>query len=399
MAEEISRAGSGTTQNNTDVLVAAPTPLGFTDLEWLALFPSFPQIPRSLAKSQPPPADQASDLRKKDTMTADRILKSFERWPLLYWFMRIAFTVVNHVTRRDLVTVAAMLSAVPILASAFMFDNGRFGRVNLIVGTVAVLENLASCVATFVGIRMIAIKRGRGALDGVAWGGVVRWLDLVDEEGKVEVSIAGFEEEGTPVERRVEKKGEENSTRTRLISHDAEDSIAGLCPCPLPSCSGTLPRQIAVNGALSNLITLPVQLMLWLGFLWTPLFTFAGSFWTSPFALAGVLFWGSYLLYQLLAEVSRFLNVNGGHLSLSLRLHRRAVAMSLESFLERAESTLKSGVVAAQTNDNEMHVSLHRILARTWANRMSQNAIYRTIMTWNLLSTSLIDTVLFTVSP
>jgi hypothetical protein len=44
-----------------------------------------------------------------------------------------------------------------------------------------------------------------------------------------------------------------------------------------------------------------------------------------------------------------------------------------------------------------MHVTLHRILARTWANRMSQNAIYRTLLIWLLVSMSLIDTILFTV--
>jgi hypothetical protein len=71
--------------------VAPPRPLVFTELEWLALFPSFSQLPRPLYEKFPIPEDPAADLRKKEPITKDRIIEPLSKWPALQFASKLAF--------------------------------------------------------------------------------------------------------------------------------------------------------------------------------------------------------------------------------------------------------------------------------------------------------------------
>ena len=64
----------------------------------------------------------------------------------------------------------------------------------------------------------------------------------------------------------------------RLIAHEATDE---LCPCPLPSCSGTLPQQAAVRYLISSTFIFSIMVGSHFLALWTSLVTFSRSMWAT----------------------------------------------------------------------------------------------------------------------
>ena len=147
-------------------------------LSILATAPSF-----SLKKSIPP-RDPADDLRKKDPMTLAKLFKSLERWPSLYWYTKIAFSVTLLTTRRDLIALSWLISAILIVAAGVVQDDGRFERSSVIVGSVGTLVHFSAVFVVFLLNRLMAIRRGVGpSLNGIPLSNLVRWLDLVEGEG------------------------------------------------------------------------------------------------------------------------------------------------------------------------------------------------------------------------
>jgi len=101
------------------------------------------------------------------------------------------------------------------------------------------------------------------------------------------------------------------------------------------------------------------------------------------------------IVYLLFMELNRFLGVNGALLGLAKRLHRRAVSLSVQSFLELAEFALEHGFLPPS---NDLHITLHRVLAQIFQNRMNNTAIYRTVMFATALSMFFINATLFSTT-
>lgn len=364
--EEVNRAASEAITMNT--MEGPPAPVTFTEREWLALFPSFPNVPRSLS-GEAPPTDPAAELRKKEPMTKERMLKAVEPWPAIraaalpgFYLLR-PLTVTTYMVA---ITALRLLLLIPITIAMFHFeqDMALFGSTQLVGGTVGIFV-VAVWLFLFYLVFLLWEKRNLASIDnplGHNWSVLVQWLELVKEaEGD-----AGRQDELKP----------DPTARSGLLDHSDTDCDNGLCPCPLTTCAGSLPARSAWAAFLWSVAISCATVVFFYGCIITPsLTTFATPFWATWWtALAGVLYIITIAAFSLVAELHRIHMGNTGVLDLTLRLHRRAVSLALRQALEQARFGLMSGTLP---EPDSLHIELHRMLAYTWSNRMSVQGAFR----------------------
>jgi len=284
-----------------------------------------------------------------------------------------AFPVTSSVVSRETLNLPMLALMIPILAASFFLNTeGRFGYSQLVVGSVGTLmDQICICFIFFLN-RMIATRRGmKPSLESHTFSGLVRWLDLADETTASDIAIANGCGTQADDKARLSRRG-------TLLAHDPVDSASGVCPCPLASCAGNLPNFAFWIAMLRSFVMIPIQLYAYLATVLTPLVTFGGSFWRVWWmSICGSLCLLADLLTVLSSESHRLFTVNPGFLSLSSRLHYRAVALSLRSFLDRAAYSLQHRVLLQ--NAEELHCTLHSVLSQVFQNRMDQQGIYRKV--------------------
>jgi len=192
-------------------------------------------------------------------MTVAKILAAFEPWPALRRSTRMAFAVTGWTSRMDVISLNRLIWIIPVLASSFLFSPliERFGTTHVVVGTTGILLNYVAVILLFCTTRIVrkdtdsvAQFEGPGlrrSLDGHPMSGLVRYLEFVTVERNLEIATQERAESATGVPSdggnelgdKVETKG-----RRRLLYHNAADSAAGLCPCPLPTCAGNIPAHV-----------------------------------------------------------------------------------------------------------------------------------------------------------
>ncbi|KAI9005552.1 hypothetical protein DFJ74DRAFT_691225 [Hyaloraphidium curvatum] len=199
--------------------------------------------------------------------------------------------------------------------------------------------------------------------DRTAFGVLCRWRQLV-EETEAATKDLKLEEAGAV-------RGE---TPSPLIQHDPGDA---LCPCPSDCCGGGLFLRGDATERLMSTVLLPLPLICVFFFaLWTPLVTLAGRFWGSWGAVGAA---GCILMVLvrlgLFAPIRNLVSHTVSSASLSRRLYRRALAMSLRSFLQRYRARLAPGPGGASDDPgaaefmckppaSELHVSLCQLWIR-----------------------------------
>jgi hypothetical protein len=246
----------------------------------------------------------------------------------------------------------------------------------------------------YVVFRAIDRKRGRvrgflPSLEAHSLSGVIRWLELYAAEDEKGIEVA------VPDSGISETDALKKSRCKRLLEHSSVDAKAGLCPCPLPACSGNLPVRLVYVSLLLTLISTPCQVLSLWGAIYTPTATFSIPLWESPWAVTGAAYLIMALVYLTCVELNRFMVYNAVTLKLALKLHRRAVKLSLSSFLGYAAVALKDNV-DMPSNAADLHVTLHTVLSAVWQARMDQTAVYRTGVISFLLASALLNLILFT---
>ena len=146
---------------------------------------------------------------------------------------------------------------------------------------------------------------------------------------------------------------------------------------------------------ISTSLSLPAAFFARVGSIWSPAVTFGQEFWSTAWcAVCGALVILSFFVYRLYVELNHLLGVKAVELGLSLRLHRRAVAIALGSFMEGAEYAARTGIVPPC---NDLHVTLHSVLVRIFRNRMDTHyGIFRRMFAAFTSASVVINFVLYT---
>ncbi|KAI9020611.1 hypothetical protein DFJ74DRAFT_724872 [Hyaloraphidium curvatum] len=332
--------------------------------EWLALFPSASTRVSPLDDGAPP--------------DPTALLRELRAYPLLHFSVRLQLGAGPWAAAIVLRLFILATVGIPLLVGGTLtFNDGTFGTRQLAagvgVGVVALLFNPlflllsagSSVRSTFlVGKRMAAAND----LSGHATANVARWAQLV---------------------------------RTRpdapLVAHVPGDP---LCPCPDPSCAGSLPVSAGRWRAFESAARIVIQAGTYaFAYFYTPLVTFGPRLWRTWWALLGAAGILAGINGYVVSVLARF-NTNVGLLGLSLRLQRRAMVLELRDLLgrvqrcqvealgaadgPRAPSDTESSLAVAASKDEhkdgatapprpdspDLFSQLHTQLASSWAHRV-----------------------------
>ncbi|KAI9012338.1 hypothetical protein DFJ74DRAFT_734259 [Hyaloraphidium curvatum] len=331
----------------------------FNAAEWIALFPAPVPAGAGPVPGCPPRARDAF-AAVRGPLARDALLRGLR--PLsrpLQLAAAAQLRIEPWARRANLRLLAMALFAFALFGAVWALDGGRFGRTQLIAGTVAALfaVGLPLIMATTAGYRKSVTVTHSGAGDASAdlnrfsMAGAVRWAQLC--------GIGGGGEGGAEAGKLVQ-------VPSLLVQHDPEDR---LCPCALPGCAGGLPAaagrvriaEIVLRGVVGFIfISVAVG--------WTAMITLSREFWGVWWgALLGTFYIVTSLNYNLVNGIGRFAT-NAPLLRLSLRLHHRAMGLALGDLLARARRALDGSEQDALEGE-EPYSQLHACLAEVWRNR------------------------------
>ncbi|KAI9005103.1 hypothetical protein DFJ74DRAFT_712991 [Hyaloraphidium curvatum] len=179
---------------------------------------------------------------------------------------------------------------------------------------------------------------------------------------------------------------EDGGPRSPLVEHRDEDGP--LCTCPLPRCSGSIPRA----AAWTRLFVTPAYSLVFF-FLavimdnWTLLVTWAPRIWAhwwSTMLMALLLAGGAFLNFVAALFYQNYIGPQNYSNEVLRRMRRRALADALESLLARAAAAIKlaaEGVLPSDLDpaEEEGYVWLHARFAEAW-NSAAHTSWYSTFV-------------------
>jgi hypothetical protein len=306
------------------------------------------------------PSDPGAELRKKEPMDKARTVRAFSRWRAL----RAAASMASrpHILGaiRFLAHFFQLGSLIPIVFAAFRFNTDEFGEKQLQAGAAAII---LGCGHMFVTFLLASLSERKDADDAEAhpWTGLVRWVELVDTEEDKGRTKEDSSDQDIELGSTSSSSGKDKDDRAcRLVQHEKIASRSAYCPCPLKSCAGKLPMQTVWTMLARHIAISASFATLFLGYIYTSAITFRADFWETWWCEVAC---GIYIYCDSVAQFT-----SPSLLDLSMRLHYRAVAISLSNLLDRARFSLDHG---GFPEEGELHVTLHRILASVWKKRMS----------------------------
>ncbi|KAI9025732.1 hypothetical protein DFJ74DRAFT_665369 [Hyaloraphidium curvatum] len=333
---------------------------GFTEAERLALFPAPTDAPFSFW-----PADAAPTApRTAPPLTAADMLSALRPFPALARELRWQLAVAPWSRRVGLGATLACATMVPVLAVLWTFNDGLFATASLVAITVlSVVGYLVVPVLTLV----FLLARGGSKTTAVPppgpdqhpLPGMVRWLQLAALRGP-----AGVEADTEAAPDLTEREA------SPLVRHLAGDT---LCPCTEAACAGRLPVRAAWERRLVDRAeNLAYYLVVVVFSMWTPIFTWGARTWSTPWS-AVVL--ALFVLYEIDFQFIRALvsfEIGWNILNLQQRLHTRAMAVCLASFLARYRAALSSPEALDPARQQEPFFALHRSLSAAYRTRLQQ---------------------------
>ncbi|KAI9021308.1 hypothetical protein DFJ74DRAFT_672546 [Hyaloraphidium curvatum] len=264
-----------------------PRSLAFSPEEWLALFPAAPppgpDAFRRAASSVPPPdADPADEARQASPLTPRSFIAALSFCRPAALIFRATLFVRPAVARFNALYLLVSLPLPALIPPLWLLNDGRFAVVPL---TVATVLRAVSWMTISFGLPAVEVvlkarlaragekeenPKGSTVLDGHPWAVFARWKQLAGPDGPCKKSAPS---------------PDSTAGRSRLLCHKDRDP---LCPCPRPSCAGSLAGAAAGEFVFLNglRVTFNVFLIL-IATYWTTLVTFGSQFWASPWAVAG----------------------------------------------------------------------------------------------------------------
>ncbi|KAI9013551.1 hypothetical protein DFJ74DRAFT_710007 [Hyaloraphidium curvatum] len=323
--------------------IAAPP---FSAPEMLALFPAPLRPPPGLL-SPAPPDDALADARAADPLTRSALLDALRPWPLLHAEVRAQQLLLPVAARFPLLSLAANACGLAMLAPQWVFADrlGRFSPAELGFGT-AVTAAFAVWllgVTVFLPLRVYRARFAPAAdLSGHPWAVVARWSQLCA-----------------------------SLPHSPLLRHDPADD---LCPCAAEACAGKLPGRAAALRMTEGVARIVFTLLLINPFYWMPAVTYGLYSWTTPWSLALLVLYFLTNIVTPVIAIAASIPSNPAVLHLSLRLHRRAVLITMRDLAARYRSLLLDGPRAAPDDRRilvpEPYATLHTLLVPTWLNRL-----------------------------
>ncbi|KAI9002171.1 hypothetical protein DFJ74DRAFT_696950 [Hyaloraphidium curvatum] len=350
-------------ETTTAIAIENPAPRKSSILsraEWLVLLPAAPS-PLQAMSGASPPADPAADLRNADPLTLDSFTSILSKWtPSLAISVRVQRATEPWATRPVLRGTLLYLVFVPLLAVPWVFNDGRFGSVQLAVGT----STLAlAFFASSVGITLFAVYQAGLKVMGNSTttvkvasrdysshgaAGLARWIQLASKVGS-------------------------DSAVTALLGHNSKDD---LCPCPNVQCAGRLPRRADVLRIVDMSFRLSLLTFSGFSYFWTPLVStgIAQRTWTTPWsAVFGGLTVAALLNFGWPAALVRF-STNVPLLQLSNRIGCRAMKLASEDMLCRYRLLIDTGAqwTRGTTSERQLYMDLHILFTSSWRRRILQ---------------------------
>ncbi|KAI9011715.1 hypothetical protein DFJ74DRAFT_307968 [Hyaloraphidium curvatum] len=241
-----------------------------TPEEWLALFPA-PAPPFSvLGTGEDEIEDPAAALREANPLTRKSILRETESSSMMHFIFSVSIFLMPWNSKWLVRSALFFLCYFGVILFLWTSNGGTLGSLQLAGVTIAAAVEL---LAAFVGLPIVLAtfrrleeaaktKSDAKASEYDLWpvASYVRWSELVRSS-----SCSPTDEEPTAY----------NST-SALLAHDPEDK---LCPCPRPSCMGSLGDSFA-RLRLLQVVTHIVVLGVYEVFrFFTPLFTLGSAAW------------------------------------------------------------------------------------------------------------------------
>jgi hypothetical protein len=284
------------------------------------------------------------------------------------------------VARRDLLMSSFLVLHIPIEVAVFKFNTGIFGNEQLIGGVTAIFVNFVYLVFLLAAAAAIAWRAATvgGGIEKHAFSGLVRWRDLVLEQGQL---------------KGVGDVADLDATTSILLIHDPKSPST--CPCPLNSCAGGLPNRTTWLAVLTSVVLVCLNFLFLGGSTWTPTITFSSAFWGTWWsALSGTLYALLLFCNALVTLVIWSQIVNPAVLDLSFRLHHRAVKLALGSLVEHSKFDLFHGTTHSS---DELYLSLHHILSAIWRNRLESQMSWRRLFFWSSTLDMIVLTIIYVV--
>ncbi|KAI9032415.1 hypothetical protein DFJ74DRAFT_654344 [Hyaloraphidium curvatum] len=370
-------------------------PVELNPRELLAAFPGGqrkppfrPRVPRGAAPSddpadahstanQPSPAVAALDAaRAADPLSPPVMFAALDSWPGsrgLAALLRVQLALGRFGARPMLRFACAYWPGCLLSVAVWDFGGDRFSQRNLAVGTAAslvfailgLLPFLTPIVLSY-GMRGLgAMATGRAAAPPKpdfnlhAMAGIVRWIQLVgspeQQQDTPHLASKDFDiETSAPPQHSLV-----------LLAHEDGDSA---CPCPRPTCAGSLLGASSTFAFLDLSIKMLFAIWLTLLFSWTPLVTLGSQtwrvWWGAVLGVAALL--GMFVFIVLNNLVRRITNIR--LLALQGRIHRRLLAIALEDLVERSALALSNGnpTESYLPPEPEPYEVLHGLLATAW---------------------------------
>ncbi|KAI9009208.1 hypothetical protein DFJ74DRAFT_687365 [Hyaloraphidium curvatum] len=332
---------------------------GLSPEEWLVLFPRPVQATRDVGDTRSPPADPASNLRQKDPLTMDSVLRTLAVEPLLQGLVRMNLALGPLASKSVLRVGGYNLLICGTMGFLWGVNDGRLGTKQLAAGELLVLPRglrsecpvraaTASAVLRVlvygVAFRWVAVWANTSNYRAASSAGIHQTPDLSFWPG---ASLWRYIQLSSGRGRDLEDIAVPGSRQTQLCSstllvHSEEDE---LCSCPSLLCAGNLPAQCARIQTLLLAVALSVALFHDFAGEYTLLVTFASSLWAS--------WWGVLLgIVVILATLFDVLpNYLGGPImannfsvcSLERRLLHRAVSSALRLLVVHFDGMLARG--------------------------------------------------------
>ncbi|KAI9015371.1 hypothetical protein DFJ74DRAFT_259792 [Hyaloraphidium curvatum] len=224
----------------------------------------------------------------------------------------------------------------PLLASTFVFNNGRFSDKHLAVGFAAMAFSTVYVFVLYV-VFMLSLP-GVPAIYANVLQGAANWHKLV-------------------------VKG----TSPLLAHRETQDRK---CPCPLPSCSGRLTTGFGwAHWVYTAVMLVAAQFSTTTFAFWTPLISFSSSVWGSAWAVPAAL----VLVFTAATNLVTCLTSNIGNASLielANRVQTRAVNIALRSTMEGLHARLYF-----RLDSNKLSLSRHEHPHHTTAEQSIDNEL------------------------